>query len=263
MKSSFIGDLRVSITRPEFWAYSSWLDIVTKYRRTLLGMFWMFMPPLAFILGLGYVYSRLLGHPPAEYMPYLGTGWVLWRFIIQVINEAAGVLRNHKAYIMEGRSTLTDFVLRVLAKASLYFVFAMVVVIGVLLWSPAMHDIKVLTLVLTLPIFALNMLWLAVFIALFGARYPDTTEFVNTILIFAFLLTPILWYPHQAPGGSMFGLLIRFNPAFHLIQLVRAPLLGQSIELFTIQFIAATTLIGGLLAQWLYSRYSRFVPLWI
>lgn len=261
--AGFHRDLRASLGDPGFWAYSGWLEIVTRYRRTSLGVVWIILPPLAFMVVLGYVYAFLMGYPASRYLPYLGTGYALWRMLIQVMNDSAGVLRGHKAFILDGRARFTDYVLRVIAKALLYFGTSLVIVVGVFLWSPDVETWRIATLLVTLPVFMLNVLWIGVGFAILGARFPDVSDFMNTILIFAFLLTPILWFPENAPGGTTFGLLIRFNPAFHLIEMVRAPMLGYAIETFTYQYLAVTTLGGWLLASWAYNRYSRYVPFWI
>lgn len=256
-------DLIRSMGEPGFWAYSSWLEIVTRYRRTSLGVVWILLPPLAFMVVLGYVYAFLMGYPPARYLPYLGVGYALWRFIIQIMSDSSGILRAHKAFIFDGRARFTDYTLRVMSKALLYLVTAFIIVLGVFVWSSEVQVWRFATLLVTVPVFMLNMLWLSVLFAVAGARFPDVSDFMNTILIFAFLLTPILWFPEHAPGGTTFGLLIRFNPAFHLIELVRAPLMGYPLEVFSIAYLAVTTVGGWLLATLVYNRYARYIPFWL
>ena len=95
------------------------------------------------------------------------------------------------------------------------------------------------------------------------ARFPDIGEVIHTVLVVGFLLTPILWHIEKFPPGTLRGTLARLNPAFHIIEMVRAPVLGAVPEKTTIAAIALLTLGGWLLAMFLYRRYARFVPLWI
>ncbi|MGH8084276.1 MAG: ABC transporter permease [Lysobacter sp.] len=261
--NSFTGQLAKSLRQPEFWAYSSWLDLATKYRRTRLGVLWLVLPTLMFLLVLGNVYSHLMGYPVEEYLPYLGVGYVCWRFMLQCINDSSSVFRTHKAFIMDGRVRLTDFILRGIAKALFNFVFAMTVVVAVLVWSPMVEWSGLFSLLVTLPILLANMVWLSFCIGLIGARFPDTSEFIHTVLVVGFLLTPILWHVERFPLGTTRGLLARLNPAFHLIEVVRAPVLGQMPETHSIVAVALMTVVGWLMAIYLYRRYARFVPLWI
>ena len=221
------------------------------------------MPPLAFIVVLGYVYAALMGHSAQKYLPHLSVGYLLWRYIIQVMSDGSSILRSHKSFIMDGRCRITDFILRVLARAFLYLASSWLIVVGVFLWSTEVEPWRLVTMLATMPVFLMNMLWLATAFVIFGARFPDLTDLMNTIIIFGFLLTPILWFPDQAPGGTIIGTAIRLNPAFHLIEFVRAPLLGGTIESFSLVFVASMTTIGALISLMAYRRFVRYVPFWL
>lgn len=256
-------DLRASLAEPAFWCYASWLDVIVKYRRTSLGLLWMLLPPFVFTVALGSIYSRLMGYEVAAYLPYLAAGYLLWRVIIQVLSDSTAVLRAHKPFIFDGRVRLTDYLLRVQAKAWLYFAGSIPLLAGIFAWSSETSVIHLASLLVTLPFFMLAMLILAVHMAFFGARYPDTAEFTNTILVFAFLVTPILWYPDQMHGGFVLHVAALVNPAYHLMELVRRPLFGEMPGTRTLLYLAAFFVVGSASSAWLYRRYSRFVPLWI
>lgn len=263
MDASFNRHLVQSLHQPEFWGYSSWLDIVTKYRRTRLGLIWILVPVAVFVGAIGSVYSRIMGHDPAFYIPYLAIGFTVWRFMVQCTNESASILRGHKSFIMDGRTRLTDYVLRSIAKAFFYFICAVLVIIGALIWSPDMHWPRIFTLALTFPIIVLNMAWWSTCVAVIGSRHADTGEMINTALRFGMLLTPILWVGDRFEAGSAFWWAVHINPAYHLINFVRAPILGQAIDPITIAYLAILSICGWLATIWLYRRYARFVPLWI
>lgn len=258
-----LRDMRNSLEGREFWAYAVWLDMISRYRRMRLGVMWLVLPPLAYVLGLGAVYCQMMNKPMAWFIPHLGYGYILWRYAIQTITESSDVFHAHKAFVMDGRVRFTDYVLRTLAKSSLYFTVGMVVVIVVSLVDPIIQIERLPTLLLTVPIFVANLLWMATVIALLGARFRDTREVINTLLIFGFLLTPILWDASLVPHGTIRGAVMRMNPFFHLIELVRAPVFGQWPEWSTVVAIAGMTIGGWLLASLLYRRYARYVPLWI
>lgn len=256
-------DLRSSMGEREFWAYAVWLDLVSRYRRMRLGVLWLLLPPLTYVLGLGFLYSHMMGSDPARFIPHLGLGYIMWRFAIQMLTESADVFAIHQAFIMDGRVRYTDYVLRTFAKSALYFGVGFLVVFGVLLVTPLVKNLWLLSLVVTLPIFALNVVWMSMVISLFGARFRDTREIISTGVIFGFLLTPVLWDASMVPPDTIRGLVMRFNPFFHLIEFVRAPVLGLMPEDVTLWVTAGMTVLGWLGAAYLYRRYARFVPLWI
>jgi ABC-2 type transport system permease protein len=257
-----IPDLLASVRNPGFWAFSSWLDLVTKYRRSALGLLWIFLPAFCYVFGIGYFYSLLFNVPSLPFMVHLGVGYVLWRMITQVITGASTTMATHRAFILDGRVRYTDYVLRVMAKALFYFAVTLVI-LAPLLAIAGVGFVESLSLFLTLPVFLVNVLWLSVLVAVLGARLPDLHEFSATIFIFGFLLTPIVWRADHMPSDTWRGLIARFNPAFHLIEMVRAPLLGEPLETATLYVLAGMTVTGLLAAYVVYRRYGRFIAVWI
>ena len=253
-----------SMRSPSFWMYSSWLDVVARYRSSVLGIVWLCLPTAIFVLLLGNVYSRLMGYPIEVYMPYLATGYVIWRFMLHVVTESAGAFASHKAFIMDGRVRLTDFLLRSFAKAGLQFLFAVVVVIAAVAWFDSWPGVaSLLTLLVTLPILLANLFWVSVCIGIIGARFPDTRDAIGTVLVAGFLLTPIIWMVERFPPDTLRGFVARLNPAFHMIEFIRAPALGAMPETVSIVVVLAMVPVGWLLASWLYRRYGRYVALWV
>lgn len=261
--SSFLASLGDSLRRPDFWAYSSWLDIVTKYRRTRLGLLWAIAPVAVFVGLIGGFYSEIIGRDPVYFMPYLGIGYTIWRFMVQCTADSASVLRSHKAFIMDGRTRLTDFVLRSLAKAFFYLACACLVVLAALIWSPITQWQGVLVALVTFPIVVLNMIWWSTCMALIGARHADAGEFIATTTRIGLLITPIIWVGDRFPPGTIGWWAVHVNPAYHLITIVRAPILGDPVSPISYIYIGCMTVLGWLLAMLLYRRYARFVPLWI
>ena len=81
--------------------------------------------------------------------------------------------------------------------------------------------------------------------------------------MFSFLCTPILWTADQIPVGTLRGTIARANPLFHMVEIVRAPLLGESLEDFSLAYLGVMSVLGWVIAAWVYRRYARFVPVWL
>ena len=261
--SGLFNQLSHSLRRPEFWAYSSWLDVVTRYRRTRLGLIWLLAPVMVFTFVTGPLYARLFDRDLASYLVHLGMGYAVWRMLSMVISDAISSLRSNKSFILDGNVRLTDYALKSLSKALFYFAFSMVGMIGVLLWSSAVPAWAIPTLVLTVPIVVLNLFWIAYCVALLGARSPDFGQVLQTLLMMGMLFTPIIWEGNRFPPDSTAGIVVRLNPAYHLLEIVRAPLYGLAPESGSIIFVAVMTLVGWVFAAFLCRRYSRYVPIWI
>lgn len=261
--SALFNQLFRSLRKPEFWAYSSWLDIVTRYRRSRLGLFWLLAPVLLFTFVTGPLYARLFGQELTFYMVHLGMGYAIWRMLSMVISESINSLRSNKAFILDGNVQLTDYALKCIAKALLYFAFAMIGMLGVLIWSSAVPVWGIVTLLVTIPIVVVNLLWIAYCVGLLGARSPDFGQALQTLLMMGMLFTPIIWVGDRFPADSVAGFVVRLNPAYHLLEVVRAPLFGRMPESGSMIFVAVMAVVGWVIATFLCRRYSRYVPIWI
>jgi ABC-type polysaccharide/polyol phosphate export permease len=260
---SLLRDLTASFRNPEFWALSSWLDIVVRNRQSRLGIFWLMSPAIVYIWGMGAFFASMMHRPLSGFAAYVGIGYLVFRVASSAVTESTGAFAAGGAFILDGHVRLTDFVLRVIATALFHFAVSLPVAALALAIYPDPHWIGLLFSLVSLPIIIMNALWIGVVFALFGARFPDLKHLVGNIFTFIFLITPIIWHADTMPVGSLRGSLMRFNPFYHMVELVRAPILGETIEPSTFSYLACMTVGGWIVAILAYRRYARYVPLWI
>jgi len=263
MGRSLLRDYRDSLSYPEFWMYAMWLDLLTKYRRSRLGLIWAIVPPVVYSFGIGGFYA-LIGHqPPSHIFSHLGLGYVIYRLVTASLSECTTAFTSHASFIQDGRIRFTDYILRVIAKSLFYLVLSIPVMAIALSFSPEFHAFGLVTLLPTLILVLANVAWMGALVAVLGARLPDVHELIGSILMFAFLFTPILWRANQAPSNTIQGFIARLNPLFHFVEIVRAPFLGEPIGHATWIYLAILTPVGWLFTGWIYRRYARYVPIWI
>ncbi len=73
----------------------------------------------------------------------------------------------------------------------------------------------------------LNSIWLGIVIAILSTRFYDVPQIVANLLQVVFFSTPIIW---QAKALGDAPLIAEINPIYHLVEVVRAPLLGRQPE---------------------------------
>lgn len=256
-------DLWGSFTQPAFWLFSAWLDVITKYRRTSLGILWIFVPPMVFIWGIGLFMAALQGAGRGALVAHVGIGFIVFRLCTGVVAEAPAVFAAYRTFIYDGRNRLTDYVLRAIARAFIYLLFA------VPLMALALHGadqavygalgVSLAGLLLVLA----NLIWVGVLLGLVGARFPDLHELIGSIMIALFLVTPIVWQSTSAPVGTLHGNLMRLNPLAHWIMVIRDPLLGIPVEPLSWWVTLVGIPVGGLVAALAYQRYAKRVPIWL
>lgn len=259
----FWTELWISLRNPEFWALSSWLDIITRARRSRLGVVWLMAPSVVYVFGLGWFFAAMRGQPIGEFAIHVALGAMIFRTLMSAIVSSANVYPGNAAFILDGHVRLTDYLLQSLARAFFDMCMYLPVVLVAMYMAPSISWVGIAMAPLAMMLVYVNALWVSVVLSLAGARFADVGQVLANLSIFVFLLTPIIWTADEAPPNSIRGQLMRLNPFYHFVELFRAPILGQPVEAHSVVFIAVMSVLGLLAAGILYRRYTRFVPLWI
>jgi ABC-type polysaccharide/polyol phosphate export permease len=256
-------DLSRSLRKPEFWSYSAWLEIVTKYRRSRLGIVWVLIPAALYMWGIGWFFHGHQGDL-GSVVAHLGLGYLIFRLVMMVLNESASVAASQRAFILDGRTRLTDYVLRVLAKALFYFVMSLPVLLPAMFLGAhgggwLLDTIAGAGFLLVL----LNCVWMGALIVMAGARFPDVQEITASFYLIAFIFTPILWHSSDVQPGTFRAMVMQANPLYHMIEVVRAPLLGETVGRSSWIAMMLMAVLGWGVTALVYRRYARMIPIWI
>lgn len=261
---AFWRELRESFRFPEFWALSSWLDIIVRARKSRFGVLWLVAPSVVYVFGLGtFFHGMLPGASAGEYFAHVGLGAMIFRTLMSSVIGSANVFHGSVSFIMDGHVRLTDYLLQSLAKSFFDMCMYLPVVLVTLVMFGGVSPLGLLWSLAAMVVIYVNALWISAVFGLVGARFPDFGQLLGTISIFLFLLTPIIWYPEMMPAGSIRAQLMRLNPFYHFVEIFRAPVLGQPVESLSIWCTAIMTVAGLIVATLAYRRYARYVPLWI
>jgi lipopolysaccharide transport system permease protein len=104
--------------------------------------------------------------------------------------------------------------------------------------------------------------WVSLIFGIVCARYRDLPQIVNSALQILIFLTPIMWMPNSISERVGFYL-VQLNPLYHLLDLVRAPLLGQSPAITSWTVVVVMGIIGWLGALYMYARYKNRIVFWL
>ena len=207
----------------ELWLTVGLYDIRKRYRRSLLGPFWITVSVGTFILGLSFIYAPLVGGDMKSFLPFIAFGFIAWQFISQLLMDGCNVFIANGPIIQQLRAPLSIYIYQTVWRHLIIlahnFLIYVVVAVAYGIW-PSFQTLLVIPGILLVCINGMS------FGMLFGtlcARFRDIPPIVTTITQMMFLLTPILWRPDQIPGREFLYL---FNPFFYLVQIVREPLEG-------------------------------------
>lgn len=88
------GDLVDGFRRHELWLHLGWQDIKQRYRRSVLGPFWITIATGTTAVAMGGLYSKLFRLELSEHLPYVTLGLIVWNLINAAILDGAGFRRQ-------------------------------------------------------------------------------------------------------------------------------------------------------------------------
>ncbi|MGI0015416.1 MAG: ABC transporter permease, partial [Nitrososphaera sp.] len=93
-----LKDLFEGIHSIYIWPMLGWQDIKQRYRRSVLGPFWLTISNAALLGGMGPLYGRLLGQDINTYFAYLAVGFIIWMLIAGIINDSCNAFISAEGY---------------------------------------------------------------------------------------------------------------------------------------------------------------------
>jgi ABC-type polysaccharide/polyol phosphate export permease len=107
----------------------------------------------------------------------------------------------------------------------------------------------------------INGVWLALLIGMLCLRFRDVQPLVATGLQISMLITPLFW-PPESLSGSGRAVFVEFNPIYHLIEVVRAPLLGNVPGIASYAAVMLIAVGGWLLTYFAFERFRSRITYW-
>lgn len=232
-------------------------DILTRYKRSFLGVAWTLLNPLGMTLVLTVAFSQIFRfQTPYGYAAYVLSGFLAWTFFSQTTTAAmvnlvwGGGLLN-RIYIPR-----SSFALAAIGTGIVNMALATIPLLFVMIITKVPINISLIFLpvpVLLLAGFALGM---GLLISALAVYFPDVVEMYQIILTAWFYLTPII-YPEEIIPEAFRIWVTTLNPMYHLVKLFRMPVYyGQFPtwqELSICILISVTMLVIG---WWIFSNKS-------
>lgn len=247
-------------THVPIWGILGWMDIKQRYRRSVLGPFWLTISTGIMVGALGFVYSGLFKQPLEQYLPFIAVGLIIWTLISTLINESCTVFIVAEGMIKQIRLPLTVHVCRMVWRNIIIFAHnALILLIVYLYYGKAVHP-DLLLLPFALVLIALNGIWIGLVLGVFCTRFRDIAQIVGSVIQLTFFITPIFWRPEVLGDRAW---LANFNPVFHFIELMRAPILGAPVPVMSWLVAICVTALGIFLALAVLARYRHRVAYWV
>ena len=240
-----------------------WQDVRQAYRRSALGQLWITIGMGVMIASIGFVFGIIFEASMEIFLPHLASGIILWGLLAGVLNEGSQAFIVAESMIKQVPLPKLAHLVRVVSKNILttghnivIFPLVLLAVGGSTGWQLVLFPLGVLIAVLSVS-------GLALILAVFATRFRDVPPIVSSVVTVAFYVTPVIWMADNLGDNQLAHLLLGLNPFYHLLQVARLPLLGQSpsIENWGLALLSAGVFwLVGLL---IFKKFENRIPYWV
>ena len=255
-----LEELKAGFTSHERWAYMAVQDIRLRYRRSMIGPWWVTISTGVMVMMLGFLWSHIFGSNLENYLPFFAVGFVIWGWMSGQILDAAGGYFQFGGAIKQMRLPFPIFTLRLNVRQLIILAHNTIIIAAVLLLIG--HGLSWMNLIAipSLILIQLNLTLLSIVVTIFCTRYQDMTQVVNVGTQIIFFFTPILWQVETLKNRTY---LAEMNPIYHWIETIRAPLLGHLPSVSNYLWSLASLVVLFILATYYLGRYRSRIAYWL
>ena len=255
-----LEELKDGFTSHEQWLYMAVQDIKLRYRRSVIGPWWVTISTGVMVMMLGFLWSYIFGSDLENYLPFFAVGFVLWGWMSAQILDAAGGFVSFQGVIKQMRLPFPIFTFRCNVRQIIILAHNTVIIALVLLFIGKGLSWMNLIAIPSLMLVQLNLTLLSIVVTIFCTRYQDMAQVVNIGTQIVFFFTPILWQVETLKNRTY---LAEINPVYHWIEIIRAPLLGHLPDVNNYLWSLASLVVLFLLATYYLGRYRSRIAFWL
>lgn len=253
-------DFRSGFSQARLWRFLAKREIARQYDRTAIGVFWIPLNILFHVSILGLVYSAVIGHSKS-YFPYFALSYSIWTTFGRTLSESSSLWRSSEKYLKQFSTPISTFINKAVYKLLLIFLISLPVGFAIALLTGARPGWSVLLAIPGIAVYFANIFWIVTVLSIASLRFRDLSRFMPNIVFLVYLTTPILWQIDRLSEDKRW--IAQANPIYHLISLVREPLLGHPAPMLSWIVCLSTALVGNIVAFWTLKTFRWRIPLWL
>jgi lipopolysaccharide transport system permease protein len=238
-------------------------DIRLRYRGSTLGPFWLTLSSAIMIAAMGFLYAELFHTDIHSYLPYLAVSIIFWNYLNMLVSEGCTTFTTAEGLIKGTRMPFTVHALRAVIRNSIILGHNVVVIAGVFLIMRVPVSLYTLLAIPALVLWLVNGFAIALCFGALCARFRDVPQIIASVMQIAFFVTPVMWNASILERHPRSDLLIRFNPFFYILEIVRAPLLGTPLSLVIVAKALIVTVLVVAISALAFARTRGRIAYWM
>jgi len=241
----------------------AWNEIRQAYRRSKLGQYWLTIGMGVQIATIALVFSIIFQKALSDYLVFIAVGIIFWTYMSNALTEGSRAFIEAESMIKQVPIEPFIHVLKVQVRNLISLGHNFILIPLVSLTAGFFPSAPLLLLPFGLAIVSLNLFWMSSIFAIVSARYRDFPPMVSAATNALFYLTHVMWFPDLLGNNQLAHVVLGLNPFYHLLQVIRQPILGiyPTLENWGIALLMAVSgLATGLFCA---RRFRSRIAYWV
>ena len=228
-------------------------DVVSRYKRSVLGIAWTMLQPLGMMIILSLVFSTLF-HGIKGHTAYILSGLIAWTFFSQTTSAMITQIVWGGALLQKIYVPRTSFAVSATGTGLVNLGISFIPLVLVVLLSGLPLTWNILFAPISMLMLGAFALGVGLIISTMSIYFPDLAEMYSIVLMAWMYLTPII-YPETLIPESYRPWIFGLNPMYYFIKIFRMPVFDGTLPDTLTLSIAIVISISTLIIGW--SFFSR------
>ena len=255
-----INDLVRGAALWRVWTFQAWHEMTARYKRTLLGPFWLAGQMVVTSLCLALVWGGLMGRDMKEILPYITGGMLCFAVVQFMFNEGPELFMGAGNTIKNHAYPFTYYIFETACKTLLTFGHNLIIfwIVCIICGNIAFPNWSFL---IGMPIVMVSVASWGTVIALISARFRDMRFLLPYFGQLMFYVTPIIWRVGDISTKRAY--VAQFNPLYGLLEIIRAPLLGHVAPAHAWALAIGTMVTGVITWAVVFPPFRKRIAFWV
>jgi len=223
---------RLGLSQRRWWDFLITMterEIKSKYKLSLLGVFWIVLNPIIQMVVIGFIFKFFTLLRTENYLLYLFSGLVVWNFFSSSVSRSTPAVVNERFLLKKAIFPRETIVIAIILSNFVQLLISILLMVPMIF----MTGIKINLLALWyLPICLISLLLFTLgcclIFASLNVKYRDTNFAINFLMSIWFYATPVIYVLAMLPNKVSRWLYL--NPMTGLLEFFRWSVLGWRVE---------------------------------
>lgn len=231
-------------------------DVSARYRQSILGILWAFLPPI--LSGLVFIILQSknvlnLGKTNVDYPLFVLIGTILWQVFVESLNAPLKAVQAAKPMLAKINFPREALILSAFYDVLFGVAIKSIVIAAVLIFFKVKVTVAILLAVPAIVMLILLGMVMGLILTPIGILYNDVSSALTVVTQLWFFVTPVVYPP---PTSFPFSLIVKLNPVSPFLVGARDLLTIGAVNNIEALLMVSCLTFGGLFFSWVLYRLA-------